>query len=77
MIAATLRRDDAELRVFDSGAGYPVLFQHGLGGDEAQVRSNFPDGPAYRRITVECRGQGGSKAGTARPFSIAMFSTLR
>jgi pimeloyl-ACP methyl ester carboxylesterase len=66
--------NDALLRVFDSGEGFPVLFQHGLGGDEAQVRANFPDGPRFRRITVECRGQGASTAGSVRPFSIAMFA---
>lgn len=69
-----LVRDDARLRVFDGGSGLPVIFQHGLGGDEAQVRANFPDAPAVRRITVECRGQGGSTAGSTRPFSIAMFA---
>ena len=69
-----LQRDDATLRVFDSGAGMPVVFQHGLGGDAAQVAENFPDGPAYRRLTVECRAQGGSTAGSVRPFSIAMFA---
>lgn len=74
MIESRLRRDDADLRVFDTGEGLPVLFQHGLGGDEAQVAGNFPDKPAYRRITVECRGQGGSTAGSVRPFSIAMFA---
>ena len=69
-----LQRDDATLRVFDSGAGSPVVFQHGLGGDAAQVEENFPDGPSYRRITVECRAQGASTPGSARPFSIAMFA---
>jgi pimeloyl-ACP methyl ester carboxylesterase len=75
MRAATLTRDDAELRLFDSGgAGMPVLFQHGLGGDAAQVEENFPDRPAWRRITLECRAQGGSQPGTMRPFSLAMFA---
>jgi len=69
-----LTRDDARLRVFDGGSGLPVIFQHGLGGDEAQVRGNFPERPAVRRITLECRGQGGSTAGSRRPFSIAMFA---
>lgn len=74
MTPTTLTRGDAELRVFDTAVGYPVVFQHGLGGDEVQVRANFPDGPAFRRITVECRAQGGSSPGTTRPFSIAVFS---
>lgn len=72
---AILLRDDATLRVFDTGqGGLPVVFQHGLGGDAIQVAQNFPDGPSYRRLTVECRAQGRSGAGTTRPFSIAMFA---
>ncbi|MFC3321802.1 alpha/beta fold hydrolase [Mesorhizobium cantuariense] len=72
---AILLRDDAALRVFDTAHGrLPVVFQHGLGGDAAQVAQNFPDGPSYRRLTVECRAQGGSGAGSSRPFSIAMFA---
>jgi pimeloyl-ACP methyl ester carboxylesterase len=68
-------RDDAALRVFDTEQGrLPMIFQHGLGGDAAQVTQNFPDSPSYRRLTVECRAQGGSGAGTIRPFSIAMFA---
>jgi pimeloyl-ACP methyl ester carboxylesterase len=68
-------RDDAALRVFDTGqGGLPVVFQHGLGGDAVQVAQNFPDGPSRRRLTVECRAQGGSGAGSKRPFSIAMFA---
>lgn len=74
MTHSTFRRDDAELSVFDSGAGLPVVFQHGLGGDNGQVVENFPDGPAYRRLTVECRAQGQSQPGSVRPFSIAMFA---
>ena len=73
MTHSTFRRDDAELSVFDSGTGLPVVFQHGLGGDNGQVVENFPDGPAYRRLTVECRAQGQSRPGSVRPFSIAMF----
>ncbi|MER8749709.1 alpha/beta hydrolase [Mesorhizobium sp. M1050] len=72
---AILLRDDAALRVFDTRqAGLPVVFQHGLGGDAAQVALNFPDNPSYRRLTVECRAQGGSGAGSGRPFSIDMFA---
>lgn len=67
-------RDDAALCVFDTGQGFPVIFQHGLGGDAAQVAQNFPDSPSYRRLTVECCAQGGSGAGSRRPFSIAMFA---
>ncbi|TPL83072.1 alpha/beta hydrolase [Mesorhizobium sp. B2-3-13] len=67
-------RGDAALRVFDMGQGLPIVFQHGLGGDAAQVAQNFPDGLSRRRLTVECRAQGGASAGSERPFSIAMFA---
>lgn len=70
-----MRRDDAVLRVFDTGQGrLPVVFQHGLGGDEVQAAQNFPDSVLRRRLTVECRAQGASGAGSKRPFSIAMFA---
>ncbi|QND45086.1 alpha/beta hydrolase (plasmid) [Rhizobium lusitanum] len=71
---ATLIRGDASLAVFDGGQGLPVVFQHGLGGDEAQVAQTFPPGGDFRRITVECRGHGGSSLGSARPFSLQMFA---
>ncbi|ATU90309.1 alpha/beta fold hydrolase [Phyllobacterium zundukense] len=74
MSTTTLIRDDVKLNLLDSGSGFPVVFQHGLGGDEAQVAGNFPDGPAYRRLTLECRAQGMSEPGNARPFSISMFA---
>ncbi|AEH90232.1 alpha/beta fold hydrolase [Mesorhizobium opportunistum] len=68
-------RDDAALRVFDTGqGGLPVISQHGLGGDANQVAQNFPDQPSYRRLTVECRAHGDSGVGGKRPFSIAMFA---
>ncbi len=71
---ASFTRDDATLAVFDSGAGLPVLFQHGLGGDAAQVAQTLGAPSDYRRITVECRGHGASTLGSARPFSFAMFA---
>jgi pimeloyl-ACP methyl ester carboxylesterase len=69
-----LTRSDANLAVFATGTGMPILFQHGLGGDEAQAAQAFPDGDGFRRLTVECRGHGGSSLGSRRPFSIAMFA---
>ncbi|MER8849189.1 hypothetical protein [Mesorhizobium australicum] len=46
-------RDDAALHVFDAGQGLPIVFQHGLGGDAAQVALNFPDSPSRRRLPLE------------------------
>ncbi|MDL2409354.1 alpha/beta hydrolase [Rhizobium calliandrae] len=75
MGAATgFMRGNVSLAVFDSGQGLPVLFQHGLGGDEAQVAQTFPSDGAVRRITVECRGHGASSLGDVRPFSLRMFA---
>ena len=33
----SFKRGDAELAIYEDGQGLPVIFQHGLGGDEAQV----------------------------------------
>jgi pimeloyl-ACP methyl ester carboxylesterase len=68
------RRDDANLSVYDCGTGQALLFQHGLGGNEAQVAQVLSEGLDWRRITTECRGHGSSTLGTQRPFSIAMFA---
>ena len=39
---AIMLRDDAALCVFDTGQGrLPVVFQHGLGGDAAQVTATL------------------------------------
>jgi pimeloyl-ACP methyl ester carboxylesterase len=67
-----LLRDGATLLGTDTGEGPAVVFQHGLGGDEAQVAQTFPLG--FRRITLECRGHGGSGLGERRPFSFEMFA---
>lgn len=74
MTQSLLTRDDAHLAVYETGHGLPVLFQHGLGGDEAQVAQTFPANPEFHRITLECRGHGASTLGSKRPFSIAMFA---
>jgi pimeloyl-ACP methyl ester carboxylesterase len=71
---AIFSRDGLALRYFDVGVGAPVLFQHGLGGDHAQVEQVFPSEPAIRRITLECRGQGGSDFGPESDLSIATFA---
>ncbi len=67
-------RDGTALRYEDEGEGPAVLFQHGLGGDAGQAAEVFPDAPPSRRITLECRGQGGSAMGPPNRLSIASFS---
>lgn len=69
----SLQHDGLSLAAYDSGgSGLPVVFQHGLCGDIAQVAEAFPDDSSLRLIGLECRGHGASEAGTA--FSIALFA---
>jgi sugar phosphate isomerase/epimerase len=63
----------AKDRAGDGGEGRPVVFRHGLGGDDAQVAEMFP-ALGFRRLTLECRAQGYSEAGGAASFSIAAFT---
>lgn len=70
----TFARHDVTFRGWDGGAGTPIVFQHGLGGDEAQVAENVPEKDGWRRLTLECRAQGQSSAGDASKFSIAAFA---
>ncbi len=69
----SFKRGDTELAVYVDGEGLPVVFQHGLGGDEMQVAQNIPTADIHR-LTLECRGHGASSLGNARPFSIRMFA---
>lgn len=63
------------LNIDDTGGdGLPVLFQHGLCGDATQPAEVFPQGEAFRRITVEARGHGRSEAGDLAQFAIATFT---
>jgi pimeloyl-ACP methyl ester carboxylesterase len=56
-----IMRDGFRLALHDAGgAGRPVVFQHGLGGDVRQVAEAFPDDVRLRRVTLECRGHGAS-----------------
>jgi len=63
-----------ELAGYEFGAGFPVIFQHGLGGDASQVAEVFPDGPTVRLLTLECRSQGASKPGPSDLLSIETFA---
>ncbi len=50
-----------------------MLFQHGLCGDARQPADVFPT-EAFRCLTVECRGHGGSEPGDPEAFGIAAFA---
>ena len=67
-----LIRDGLRLAVHDAGgAGAAVVFQHGLCGDAGQTAEAFPAVPGFRRVTLECRGQGASDMGAV---SLAIFA---
>jgi pimeloyl-ACP methyl ester carboxylesterase len=69
----SIERDGLSLAAYDSGGeGLPVVFQHGLCGDIAQVAEAFTDDAGLRLIGLECRGHGASEAGVE--FSIAAFA---
>ncbi|MBE9638599.1 alpha/beta fold hydrolase [Salipiger mangrovisoli] len=58
-----ITRQATRLACYRAGSGPKVLFQHGLGGDEAQVAALFPEDVPVTRLTLECRGHGRSDAG--------------
>ena len=75
MTVSRFTADGLSLAVSDSqGAGNPVIFQHGLGGDARQTVEVFPEEPAFRRVTLECRGHGQSDAGELSALSLATFA---
>lgn len=74
MNGAQFSRDGLTLAVVETGAGRPMLFQHGLCGTAGQPAAVFPEGRGWRCLTLECRGHGQSEAGPAEGFSLATFA---
>lgn len=79
MTARVFHRDGLALKLYDSGGDGPaVVMQHGLCGAEGQIAELVPADFAarlgIRRLTLECRGHGGSEAGDPAAFSIATFA---
>lgn len=66
--------DGVTLSLHETGTGRPMVFQHGLCGDANQPAQVFPPDAGFRRVTLECRGHGGSESGPAEHFSIARFA---
>jgi pimeloyl-ACP methyl ester carboxylesterase len=66
--------DGCRLAFADEGEGMPVLWQHGLGADRGQPAEVFPALPGLRRITLECRGHGGSDTGDIDRLTIEQFT---
>jgi pimeloyl-ACP methyl ester carboxylesterase len=73
MNCAFRANDGAALSGMDTGNGLAAIFQHGLGGDEAQIAEAFPP-HGFRRLTLECRAQGKSESGNHDRFSIPQFA---
>lgn len=68
-------RRGLHLRLVDTGTQEPAfLFQHGLCGSEEQIAEVFPPALTRRRLTLECRGHGGSEPGDPSAYSIATFA---
>lgn len=62
------------LGYFDNGGyGDPLVFQHGLTGDNGQIASSFL-GDGRRVVTLECRGHGMSDMGPEEELGIATFA---
>ncbi|MBB4227982.1 alpha/beta fold hydrolase [Rhizobium mongolense] len=74
MNRTSFARADVTLSVAETGDGEAFVFQHGLCGDAGQPAQVFPEGTAYRCITMECRGHGQSEAGPTDRFSIETFA---
>ncbi|RUT31358.1 alpha/beta hydrolase [Arsenicitalea aurantiaca] len=68
-------RDGLGLALHDTGGeGRVVLFQHGLLGDARQTEEAFPKIEGLRRLTLECRGHGGSFTGPREALSLTTFT---
>jgi pimeloyl-ACP methyl ester carboxylesterase len=70
----SLARPGGNVWGLDDGIGRTVVFQHGLGGDEAQVTEVFPTDAPLRRLTLECRAHGRSDPFLNSPYSIEAFT---
>lgn len=65
--------DGLKFSGYDQGQGPAIIFQHGLGGDIAQINEALP-ASNFRRITLECRGQGQTPYSDSKHFSIPQFA---
>lgn len=75
MTAGTFTTADGCALTFDvAGRGQPVLWQHGLGAPLDQPLEVFPQDTGLQRVTVMCRGHGGSALGDPSRLSIAQFA---
>lgn len=66
--------DGVRLEYDVEGQGAPILWQHGLGATAAQPAEVFPKDLELQRITLLCRGHGGSSLGPLQHLSIKQFA---
>lgn len=70
--------DGLQFHYLDSGAGYPFIFQHGLGGDVNQTAEvyDLPTAPAgIRFIVMDCRAHGKTRPiGDAEKINFSAFA---
>ncbi len=60
----------------ETGAGTPVFFQHGLGGDVSQPFGLFQPPPGFRLLAFDCRGHGATRPlGDPAHYQIATFAS--
>jgi pimeloyl-ACP methyl ester carboxylesterase len=74
MKSLAYERRGLRLKVWETGDGPAMVFQHGLCGDASQPAEVFPEESGWRCVMLDCRGHGGSEAGEPEEFSIATFS---
>jgi pimeloyl-ACP methyl ester carboxylesterase len=73
-VAQFTTADGVRLDYEIEGQGAPVLWQHGLGATAAQPAEVFPQEAGLQRITLLCRGHGGSSLGPLPRLSIRQFA---
>ena len=72
---AIFERDGLTFFYRDEGAGLPLVFQHGLGGDVSQPFSLYRPPPGVRLIAFDCRAHGATRPlGDMRKVSMATFA---
>lgn len=70
----SFRRHALTFHYRETGAGLPLVFQHGLGGDVSQPFGLFTPPPGIRLIAFDCRGHGSSELGPEDQLRLAVFA---
>jgi pimeloyl-ACP methyl ester carboxylesterase len=71
----TFTRDGITFNYYDSGAGLPFVFQHGLGGDINQPVGLYAPREGVRLVSLDCRAHGATRPlGAIDKLSISIFT---